>query len=198
MVSQIGSLKSNYIEWVNKPVDRSLRLFDSEFCEMLSKTPFWVVPCYWIPIILILMKRSLESNESCSIVRTVAQVSQFKSQAIVFDLICFFLKSYILVHLALGIFLWTLFEYLIHRWIFHLDAIAKNPFFRIIHFLFHGQHHKVPFDTQRLVFPVIPSTLIGLVVGFLGYLSVYRSTNHPLLVLAGTAIGMNIEMLLFC
>lgn len=52
MLSQIGSLKGAYSEWVNKPVDRPLRLFGPDFLEMLTKTPWWAVPLFWIPSIL--------------------------------------------------------------------------------------------------------------------------------------------------
>lgn len=55
MVSQIKSLGANYAEWVNKPVDRPLRLFDSELLEMLTKTPWWLVPGFWLPIIAYLI-----------------------------------------------------------------------------------------------------------------------------------------------
>lgn len=55
MVAQIGSLGANYTEWVNKPVDRPLRLFDTTALEMLTKTPWWLVPCFWIPIITYLI-----------------------------------------------------------------------------------------------------------------------------------------------
>lgn len=51
MVMQIGGLGNNYAHWVNKPVDRPLRLFDSTALEMLTNTPWWLVPCFWIPII---------------------------------------------------------------------------------------------------------------------------------------------------
>lgn len=51
MVMQIGGLGDNYAHWVNRPVDRPLRLFDSTALEMLTKTPWWLVPCFWIPII---------------------------------------------------------------------------------------------------------------------------------------------------
>lgn len=47
---QIGGLGENYTKWVNKPVDRPLRLFDTTAIEMLTKTPWWLVPCFWIPI----------------------------------------------------------------------------------------------------------------------------------------------------
>lgn len=51
MLSQIGLITENYSEWVNKPVDRPLRLFGPEFLEMLTKTPWWLVPLFWIPAI---------------------------------------------------------------------------------------------------------------------------------------------------
>lgn len=179
------------MEWVNKPVDRPLRLFDSDFLEIFTKTPFWVVPCWWIPIIILLMKASLDNNEHCCIVRLIAIVTHDIFKKVKKCDLSF--KSYIMVHLAFGICLWTLIEYSIHRWIFHLDAIAQNRFVCTFHFLFHGQHHKVPFDPHRLVFPIFPATIIGVVGGHLIYISIYRSTNHPLLVLAGSAIGMKFK-----
>lgn len=42
-----------------------------------------------------------------------------------------------------GFLLWTLDEYVIHRWLFHLCPPSKYPVIVILHFLFHGQHHKV-------------------------------------------------------
>lgn len=42
-----------------------------------------------------------------------------------------------------GFLLWTLDEYVIHRWLFHLCPPSKYPVIMILHFLFHGQHHKV-------------------------------------------------------
>ena len=53
---------------------------------------------------------------------------------------------------VLGILLWTLFEYLIHRFIFHYYPPADAKWRIRVHFLLHGQHHKAPFDPQRLVF----------------------------------------------
>lgn len=51
MLSQIGSLKEKYSEWVNKPVDRPLRLFGPTWLENLTKTPWWLVPLFWLPSI---------------------------------------------------------------------------------------------------------------------------------------------------
>lgn len=68
MISQIGSLGANYTEWVNKPVDRPLRLFDTVALEMLTKTPWWLVPAFWIPIIIILIKIGIDDahDKHCS------------------------------------------------------------------------------------------------------------------------------------
>lgn len=52
MIPQIASLKKQYAEWVNKPVDRPLRLFGPSWLEVLTKTPWWAVPLFWIPSIL--------------------------------------------------------------------------------------------------------------------------------------------------
>lgn len=64
MLSQIGLLGENYSEWVHKPVDRPLRLFDTEALEMLTKTPWWVVPCYWIPAIAYMILFSSKDSHS--------------------------------------------------------------------------------------------------------------------------------------
>lgn len=40
-------------------------------------------------------------------------------------------------------FLWSLLEYLIHRFVFHMKPPASNYYLITLHFLLHGQHHKV-------------------------------------------------------
>lgn len=51
MIPQIYKLGSTYAKWVNMPVDRPLRLFEPDWIENLTKTPWWVVPTFWIPTI---------------------------------------------------------------------------------------------------------------------------------------------------
>lgn len=55
MLPQIKNLGRQYDDWVHKPVDRSLRLFKQDYLEILTKTPWWLVPTYWIPIIILLI-----------------------------------------------------------------------------------------------------------------------------------------------
>lgn len=44
-----------------------------------------------------------------------------------------------------GVLVWSLIEYCLHRFLFHLinHVPADDPFWITIHFFLHGQHHKV-------------------------------------------------------
>src|SRR5438034_1200529 len=55
----------------------------------------------------------------------------------------------------LGILLWTLIEYLIHRYIFHYEP--KTRWGKQLHFVIHGVHHDYPNDARRLVMPPVIS-----------------------------------------
>lgn len=56
----------------------------------------------------------------------------------------------------LGIFVWTVLEYTMHRFLFHLDDyLPDRPIFLTLHFLLHGIHHFLPMDRLRLVMPPI-------------------------------------------
>eukprot|EP00075_Anas_platyrhynchos_P032922 XP_027322175.1 fatty acid 2-hydroxylase [Anas platyrhynchos] len=72
-------------------------------------------------------------------------------------------KYYFPFIFLLGMFLWSLLEYLIHRFVFHMKPPASNYYLITLHFLLHGQHHKSPFDSSRLVFPPVPASLV---IGF--------------------------------
>jgi 4-hydroxysphinganine ceramide fatty acyl 2-hydroxylase len=46
-----------------------------------------------------------------------------------------------------GLFLWTLVEYGMHRFLFHIDEwLPDNRWFLTAHFLLHGVHHYLPTD----------------------------------------------------
>ena len=57
--------------------------------------------------------------------------------------------------LALGYVIWTLFEYTVHRLLFHWEL--TSPLGARIHFLLHGIHHDYPSDPLRLVMPLLMS-----------------------------------------
>lgn len=59
-----------------------------------------------------------------------------------------------------GYLLWTLFEYWLHRLLFHLPVVGPKT--ARLYFLIHGVHHEYPWDESRLVFPTAAS--LGLCV----------------------------------
>lgn len=118
------------------------RLFKSEFLEMLTKTHPLVIWGMYLPVMGYMLYYS---------------ATNFGSSA----------GKLILVFLA-GMFFWTFFEYLAHRYLFHWVANSGRAQ-RFIYTL-HGNHHHYPRDKQRLFMPPIPSLIIASVVFGLTYL----------------------------
>uniref|UniRef100_A0A182KEA3 Fatty acid 2-hydroxylase n=1 Tax=Anopheles christyi TaxID=43041 RepID=A0A182KEA3_9DIPT len=170
MLMQIYNLGEKYGEWVNKPVDRELRLFGPSWVENLTRTPWWIVPGFWIPAILYIIVE--HGAHQLAIGRGYNSPSES------------FRTVHLYLHLVIGALAWTLLEYSLHRWVFHLDP-KGNRILQTFHFLIHGQHHKVPFDPHRLVFPVPPAILLTT----LFYQPVYYAFPYPRLTLAGGLIG---------
>lgn len=99
---------------------------------------------------------------------------------------------------VLGLLAWTLFEYSLHRIVFHWDA--KSALGKRFVFLFHGLHHDDPDDPTRLVFPPVPAIAIvsllylafaailpawafhvflaSFIVGYLAYDYIHYATHH--------------------
>jgi sterol desaturase/sphingolipid hydroxylase (fatty acid hydroxylase superfamily) len=96
-----------------------------------------------------------------------------------------------------GVLLWTLTEYVIHRWVFHYEP--KSVTGKKIHFLVHGIHHDYPRDATRLVMPLLVSVPLasffyymfylafgsyhlivfsGFVLGYVSYDSIHYATHH--------------------
>jgi sterol desaturase/sphingolipid hydroxylase (fatty acid hydroxylase superfamily) len=61
-----------------------------------------------------------------------------------------------------GGLLWSLVEYTLHRFVFHIDQ--STPVGHFFHFYTHGIHHSYPDDFYRLV--MIPTLSIPLAIGF--------------------------------
>jgi sterol desaturase/sphingolipid hydroxylase (fatty acid hydroxylase superfamily) len=64
----------------------------------------------------------------------------------------------------IGLLSWTLFEYIMHRWIFHF--VPKSDWGLRLHFIFHGVHHDYPNDMKRLVLPLSVSIPLAFGVYF--------------------------------
>lgn len=65
-----------------------------------------------------------------------------------------------LAHAAAGLLAWTLFEYALHRWVFHLRP--RQPWLARLVFVIHGVHHAQPGDGSRVVMPPAASAPLAL------------------------------------
>ncbi|XP_048754990.2 fatty acid 2-hydroxylase-like isoform X2 [Ostrea edulis] len=154
---QVPKLGDRYFEWVHRPTDGHLRLMKSEVCEFFSQCPWYVVPLVWIPIVLLMLYTSYTNlqEEPCSFAVSITKDYNLSIPVSAYHMPLLF---------VIGFLLWTLDEYVIHRWLFHLCPPSNFPVIVILHFLFHGQHHKAPMDKMRLVFPPIPAAGLGVLV----------------------------------
>lgn len=124
-------MKKNFISNSSE----SIRMFKSDLFEGLSKVHYYVPLLVYIPVISFLIWKAF----------TTAQMS----------VLSFF------GWVAIGLAIWTIAEYVLHRWVFHF--YPKSAFGKRIHFIFHGVHHDYPNDAKRLVMP--PSASIPMALG---------------------------------
>jgi sterol desaturase/sphingolipid hydroxylase (fatty acid hydroxylase superfamily) len=68
----------------------------------------------------------------------------------------------ILVIFLAGMLFWTLFEYVMHRFIFH--HLAESERAKKVIYVLHGNHHHYPRDRERLFMPPIPSLILASIV----------------------------------
>jgi len=118
-------MKKNFISNSSE----SIRMFKNDFLENLSKVHYLVPLIVYVPIIIFLGWLSFTSEHM--------------------DFIHF------IEWFAIGLFIWTITEYVMHRWVFHYYPSSK--FGQRIHFIFHGVHHDYPNDAKRLVMPLSAS-----------------------------------------
>ena len=58
-----------------------------------------------------------------------------------------------------GTFFFTLVEYLVHRYFYHMEA--SNPKRQRVQYIFHGIHHDHPRDKKRLALPPLMTVLVA-------------------------------------
>jgi dihydroceramide fatty acyl 2-hydroxylase len=85
----------------------------------------------------------------------------------------------------LGYIVWTLFEYWLHRLIFHFEP--EQGVGARLHWMIHGVHHDHPNDPMRLVMP--PAASIPLAVLVVAAMWVVAGPTHAPGVAAGFLIG---------
>jgi 4-hydroxysphinganine ceramide fatty acyl 2-hydroxylase len=157
--------KKDYLAFIHDPKHMisppEAILFESPYLEVFTKTPWYVIPLLWVPLVLMYIY-SAYSEGNVPLV--------------------FFPFLYIF-----GIFVWTFIEYFLHRFVFHLDDnVPDNRLALMTHFLFHGIHHAFPMDKNRLVFP--PVAAIPLYYAVTKLLSLLFG-KYYLIIEAGTITG---------
>jgi 4-hydroxysphinganine ceramide fatty acyl 2-hydroxylase len=151
--------------------DESARLFDSDFLEIFTHVHFSVPLFVYLPVVTYMLWLGVQAA----------------------------LPALTIVGLFLfGLLIWTLTEYLLHRFVFHYEPTSKLG--QRLHFLLHGVHHDYPNDSLRLVMPPavsIPLAILfyaffrlflgdvlvtpffaGFIVGYLFYDMLHYATHH--------------------
>ena len=151
--------------------NETVRMFESNFMEFFSRVHPVIPLALYLPVVGYMLYVSLWRRQL-----------SFVAVAALF---------------LLGILLWTLIEYLIHRYIFHYEP--KTRWGKQLHFVIHGVHHDYPNDARRLVMPPVisvplaflffglfflifgslaPAVFAGLVFGYLCYDMLHYATHH--------------------
>jgi sterol desaturase/sphingolipid hydroxylase (fatty acid hydroxylase superfamily) len=156
--------------YVSRSTD-SIRMFDSDWMEFLSRVHPATPLVIYLPLIVASVYFALE-HARLSIL-SVAEL------------------------FAVGIATWTLLEYIIHRYAFHYEPQSRIG--KQFHFIVHGVHHDYPNDARRLVMPPVvsiplaiafyglflliaghaaPAIWAGFVAGYLCYDSIHYAIHH--------------------
>ena len=124
------------------------QIFRNQYLEYLTKTHPLVIWGLYLPIIILFLF-----------------YSSFKFEFSFLQITLLFLG---------GLFFWTFFEYVMHRFVFHWTS--ENPRIQRISYVLHGNHHEFPRDKQRLFMPPVPSLIIASIVFGIMYLFIQTYT----------------------
>lgn len=109
------------------------RLFQSDYMEMMTKTHPLVIYSIYFPIIALMLYYG----------------AAYKGLGIGAEVLYF----------IGGALFWSLFEYVMHRYLFHL--VAESDRAQKFIYTLHGVHHEYPRDKERLFMPPVPSLIIA-------------------------------------
>lgn len=151
--------------------NESVRMFESDFLEFFSHVHPVTPLVVYLPVIGYLLYLALAVRATPALL--------------------------VVTLVAVGIFLWTLVEYAMHRWVFHYEP--RSVLGKRLHFMLHGVHHDYPNDASRLVMPpsvsiplafifygiflglfgrLAPAAFVGFLVGYLFYDMLHYATHH--------------------
>jgi sterol desaturase/sphingolipid hydroxylase (fatty acid hydroxylase superfamily) len=134
------------------------RIFENPYLEMLTKTHPLVIWGMYIPLLGYLVYHGIQTTGYTA-------------------------GRAILVFLG-GLFFWTFFEYVAHRFLFHW--VGKNKTVQRITYVLHGNHHEFPRDRTRLFMPAVPSLIISSLLLGIMYLA---AGHHAFFFFPGFILG---------
>ncbi|HET6990440.1 MAG TPA: sterol desaturase family protein [Bacteroidia bacterium] len=83
-----------------------------------------------------------------------------------------------------GVIFWSFFEYIMHRYIFHINEHVRGT--DRFQFIIHGIHHNHPKDEERVFMPPVPGALIATLLWGINYLLM---RNYSFFFTAGMVTG---------
>jgi len=144
----------------NRKVD-GLQVFKARWIEIFGISHFLLPGLWFLPLIALCFYQSAHDPDFSLVVGAATTV--------------------------VGILAWTLLEYGLHRFYFHLQPTEKfESKFQL--FMVHGYHHQFPNDPLRLVAPPLLSFPIAVPVAALYYFTLGPGYLW-LMAFAGTALG---------
>lgn len=126
--------KSNY---GHLPINHSpepIRLFKSDFLEFFTHIHPGVVLLLFVPVVAFFLVRAVQGFGGALLPVAIGYVG--------------------------GLLLWSLAEYLLHRYVFHFEPEAE--WLKRVWYLIHGVHHEQPQCKTRLVMPPVLSIPLAL------------------------------------
>lgn len=117
--------------------DTPIRLFKSDFLEFFTHIHPAVVVLIWVPVALFFLIDAATGATPSSGWRHIP------------------------LGFVIGLAVWTLAEYTLHRFVFHFRP--RKPWQERVAFLFHGVHHAQPQFKTRLVMPPVVSIPLALI-----------------------------------
>ncbi len=118
------------------------RLFKNDYLEMMTKTHPVVVYCMYFPVIFFMLWYGYTH----------------KGMSAGYEALLF----------IAGIFFWSFFEYIMHRYLFHI--MVEGPRAKRFVYTMHGVHHEYPRDKERLFMPPVPSIIAASLIFYLMHL----------------------------
>ncbi len=118
------------------------RLFKNDYLELMTKTHPVVIYSIYFPIIFFMLYYGVTH----------------KGLSVGYEILIF----------LSGVLFWSFFEYLMHRYLFHM--IVESERAKKIVYTMHGVHHEYPRDKERLFMPPVPSLIVSSTIFGIMYL----------------------------